>query len=947
MRKFYAFLILATLTMVAILLEKPSQAQSAPTLIYTCQQLENIGTTAVANSQAITGNFQLANDIDCSASKTWNNGVGFIPLGFGGTSPVIFTQGTFDGAGHSISNLYINMSVYPSSDIWASGANFGLFYGTLNTTIKNLNITNATIIGGPNNSAGILDGGFSYDTILNVHVQGNITVGGQVGGLAPIIVNGSSIINSSADVNISPGIISGGLIGTIYNGSSQWVPNIISQSYSTGSINSTGSLGTGGLVGQCSGTENRTCVSIINSYSTIAINGYHSIVQNFVAGGLVGEAFGVTTNITNSYAAGPITVQGNFTYLSLGGLIGDADLNSSIVNVTNSYWDKQATGQMHSIGSPDSYGLTTAQMQKQTTFKGWDFANIWKIQGRVNYPYLSWENRQYISDCPHLQAMNQNLSGNYYLANNIDCSATNPNNPNNSTSIWNNNGAGFIPVGYQDYTQPTQPPYYQPAGNPFVGQFDGQGKTIKNLFVNVNIGIGTANVSLGTENPAGLFGSVQGSSIKNVNLENVSVTGPGQSGGLAGQLLFGNNSVRNVNVDGQVTGYWVGGLIGTSYQGNIDKSSAITNVNVINSANFYGSTFAGGLVGYSGQGTISNSISKGTITNAGSTFYAYTGGLVGEADNTSILTSYSTSSIIENISNNISVGGLVGHYDTYNSPILSQSYAAGHIQLIGTPTPGTFVGGLIGNVFGNITANDSYWDKQTTGQLHSIGSPDSNGEKTSQMQTQSTYLNWDFTNTWRFTQMEYPQLQWEPVTLTIFINGSGSGTFQSLPARMNCTSGSGKGCFAAFSVNKPLTLIFLSPNNSVISNWGIKGCSSGTSACTFSPDTNIVLNVMVNAPNTIDATAGNGGKIIPSGKVIVKYGANAYFGIKPNAGYKINQVLVDGKVTNLINGSSYLFMYVIAAHTISASFTPTLPSGCKPGYLLVGGNCTQPSTTQS
>ena len=105
-----------------------------------------------------------------------------------------------------------------------------------------------------------------------------------------------------------------------------------------------------------------------------------------------------------------------------------------------------------------------------------------------------------ITTCTELQNIRNNLAGDYYLANDIDCSCT---------SDWNG-GAGFEPIGT--------------SGSKFTGTFDGKGYKITNLYINRP---STYNV--------GLFGSTgSGSEIKNVSLEEVNVSGYMRVGGLVG-----------------------------------------------------------------------------------------------------------------------------------------------------------------------------------------------------------------------------------------------------------------------------------------------------------------------------------------------------------------------------------------------------------------------------
>ncbi|MDD1672468.1 MAG: hypothetical protein LUO82_05670, partial [Methanomicrobiales archaeon] len=75
----------------------------------------------------------------------------------------------------------------------------------------------------------------------------------------------------------------------------------------------------------------------------------------------------------------------------------------------------------------------------------------------------------------------------------------------------------------------------------------------------------------------------------------------------------------------------------------------------------------------------------------------------------------------------------------------------------------------------------------------------------------------------------------------------------------------------------------------------------------------------------INATAGTGGSITPSGEVMVLSEGDATFTIDPASGYAIDEVLIDG----VSNGSlsSYTFEDVLANHTITAQFRYIHTSG--------------------
>jgi hypothetical protein len=81
----------------------------------------------------------------------------------------------------------------------------------------------------------------------------------------------------------------------------------------------------------------------------------------------------------------------------------------------------------------------------------------------------------------------------------------------------------------------------------------------------------------------------------------------------------------------------------------------------------------------------------------------------------------------------------------------------------------------------------------------------------------------------------------------------------------------------------------------------------------------------------INAKAGPGGTITPSGTVIVNYGADQTFTIIPDAGHVVADVKIDG--TSIGAVYSYTFTNVMTNHTIEAIFaieaSPTQSSGDK------------------
>ncbi len=145
------------------------------------------------------------------------------------------------------------------------------------------------------------------------------------------------------------------------------------------------------------------------------------------------------------------------------------------------------------------------------------------------------------------------------------------------------------------------------VGSPFAATFDGNGHTIKNLTLSSN-GVGSAT---------GLFGCVNGATIRNLGVTGATVNGTTYTGLLIGLLKGG--MVERCFTMGSVAGtsICVGGLVGENEGGQI--LNCYSGARVSNPADYA----TGGLVGKN-QGTITNTYAGGAVTG-----YDYVGGIVG------------------------------------------------------------------------------------------------------------------------------------------------------------------------------------------------------------------------------------------------------------------------------------------------------------------------------
>ena len=176
---------------------------------------------ALSNSSVLWNkNFALGRDIDAAATRTWNGGTGFNPIGNGVTQFI----GVFDGMNNTLNNLYINRTT-----------NYvGLFgYVRGGGILSNLNLANANITGFYEGGYGVYVGGIAG---INSGVINSITVNGGT-------ISGRSI--TSAEVYI--GGVAGNNSGTISN-------VMVSDAAISGQKDSNGSIGIGGVTGYNSGT---------------------------------------------------------------------------------------------------------------------------------------------------------------------------------------------------------------------------------------------------------------------------------------------------------------------------------------------------------------------------------------------------------------------------------------------------------------------------------------------------------------------------------------------------------------------------------------------------------------------------------------------------------------------------------------------------------------------
>lgn len=143
-----------------------------------------------------------------------------------------YYAGTFDGGGHTISNLFINQYYNIDSGLFGDIATDGV--------VKNLTLSDVKIISVSEYIGGIA--GYNYGTIENCNVSGSISGTLDVGGIVGANYGTITACYNTGEVSGTNSV--GGIAGYSYG--------TISACYNTGSVS--GNEGVGGIAGNNNGT---------------------------------------------------------------------------------------------------------------------------------------------------------------------------------------------------------------------------------------------------------------------------------------------------------------------------------------------------------------------------------------------------------------------------------------------------------------------------------------------------------------------------------------------------------------------------------------------------------------------------------------------------------------------------------------------------------------------
>lgn len=298
-------------------------------------------------------------------------------------------------------------------------------------------------------------------------------------------------------------------------------------------------------------------------------------------------------------------------------------------------------------------------------------------------PAMTMWSQTHISDEAGLRAISNDLTASYVLDNDITLT-----------------GGDWTPVGTSSAA--------------FTGTFDGNGKVVKNLTINQS---GSDKI--------GMFGYVVGATIKNLGLENASVIGHNDAGGIVGRM--GGTTVDKCFFFGYVEGNdHVGGIVGgTEVDGTL-------------------------------QSTISNDYAYAVVNTRAS----QVGGILGTQVNTDVLNCYFAGQVLSPGSNSGGIVSLIDGVTTSNSIMgcvcMAQNIKGGTINRILSNDGGRAV---------SLASNYAYENTFLNGVALPTNSTDI-GEGTKQGANYSLgqlkvvgsyqYLLWDFDTYWKIQAGSLP-----------------------------------------------------------------------------------------------------------------------------------------------------------------------------------------------
>ena len=611
--------------------------------------------------------------------------------------------GTFDGGGHTISNLKIESSDSKSLGLFGGIAPDGVVKDLiLKDVYIYVNVDMYYAVGGI--------AGYNEGTIENCSVSGSVSGNRCVGGIAGVNEGIITACYNTGDVYSESGDYIGGIAGgndgtitacyntgDVYSESGDYIGGIaggnngtIIACYNTGDVS--GSLNIGGIVGQNYSENITACYwsgetpkGIGNDESAPGVIYVDSAWDISIINRLNNEIYLYnqenTDNICNFHY-----VEGNdFTKLESGapklipGKIENASFASTELTLKIGGSEKlelilEPEGVAYSIitwkssnekvATVDKQGLVCAHKTGTTTITATiDTVFSAECTIKVPVPNKDIDGYEITTDGTwNIYTADGLLEWNAYVTTNGDYS--NPERLKTNAVLMDNITLldNWTPVGTNT--------------NRYTGTFDGNRYTISNL-----------KIDSSDSYYLGLFAYIATDGVvKDLTLSNVAISGNSYIGGIAG---YNYGTIENCSVSGSVSGtYAVGGIVGNNHE-------IIENCSLVEGS-ISGDRSVGGIAGYNWS-TISDCSASGSIIG----MYRNTGGIAGGNEG-EIIACHNAGDVSLEQSGGVMVyvGGIVGQ----NSNCVIACYNTGNVSF------SSYSGGIVGDNYGEIIACYSIGD---------------------------------------------------------------------------------------------------------------------------------------------------------------------------------------------------------------------------------------------
>ena len=554
----------------------------------------NMGCASTCIGYELTTDIDLDTDgdgnIGSDTDDAYNNaGAGWLPIGDFNNR----YTGVLHGNGFTITNLYISR---------ATTSYQGLFSLIgIGARVKALNITAANITG--NNYVGVL-ASYNIGEVIAVHTAGSVTAssGSYAGGIVANQTAAGSIHSSHSSASVTGQANVGGLVGYASAGTSADIIN----SYSTGAVSRSSGTATtiGGLIGAVA-----TGFAASASY-------YDSTTSGCVSGGTAG----CTTSAGGSGVSARTTAQLQ-TPVGYTGIYAAWNANLDGVTGADDPWYFGTTSQYPVL----KYGKTDYDIDNDRYIEVSNLAQLDAIRhdrtgdgnpasgGAAAYNAafpLRFSGAGGRMGCP-----NSGCTG-YELTQSLDFDENGDGQITSADSTYWNGGAGWQPIASD--TPVAQASRYQ-------GDFNGNGYTINNLFINR------------AGDDIGLFGGIHSTTrIESLGVTNANITGQFDVGILVGASY---GAIVACYTTGSVTSTVASGITDTGGMVGLLRDSGASIHSSYSTASVNAVDYVGGLVGRALNSAITNSYSTGRVTRTSGTD-TYIGGLIGYGSGNTITATY-------------------------------------------------------------------------------------------------------------------------------------------------------------------------------------------------------------------------------------------------------------------------------------------------------------------